>query len=157
MRIRIHGDFHLGQVLEADGDLFFIDFEGEPARPLAERRSLQSPLRDVAGMLRSFGYAARAGLRICLRHKPDAQLDPWMRAWEGEASRIFVSAYLKQFGEAAALPNRTARDVLLEAFVLDKAIYELAYELGTRPDWVDIPLDGLLGLLEPESIPALPS
>jgi len=157
MRVRIHGDFHLGQVLEADGDLFFIDFEGEPARPLAERRALQSPLRDVAGMLRSFGYAARAGLRICLRHKPDAVLEPWMRAWEHEASRIFVSAYLKQFGDAAALPNSVAREVLLQAFVLDKATYELAYELGNRPDWVDIPLDGLLGLLEPESMPALPS
>jgi maltose alpha-D-glucosyltransferase / alpha-amylase len=154
---RIHGDLHLGQVLEADGDLFFIDFEGEPARPLAERRALQSPLRDIAGMLRSFGYAARAGLRICLRHKPDAVLEPWVRAWEAEASRIFVAAYLKQVGDSPALPNTAAQQVLLQAFVLDKAMYELAYELGNRPDWVDIPLDGLLGLLEPDASPSLPS
>ena len=151
MRIRVHGDFHLGQVLEADGDIYFIDFEGEPARPLAERRAAQSPLRDVAGMLRSFDYAARASFRTFLRYHPDAgpTLEPWVEAWESRAGEMFLSAYLKQLGEGDLLPPTTSRDVLLEAFVLDKAFYELAYELGNRPDWVDIPLDGVLRLLDP--------
>ena len=149
-RIRIHGDFHLGQVLEVDGDFYFIDFEGEPARPLHERRSPQSPLRDIAGMLRSFGYAARAAARLCLPNTPDAGslLEPWISAWETEAARIYLTAYLKHLGEGTLLPPSESRDTLLEAFVLDKAFYELAYELGNRPDWVDIPLDGLLRLLD---------
>jgi maltose alpha-D-glucosyltransferase / alpha-amylase len=152
VRMRIHGDFHLGQVLEADGDVYFIDFEGEPARPLAERRAPQSPLRDVAGMLRSFSYAARAGLRIWRRDRQDAGggTEAWIAAWEREASRIFLTSYLKQIGEGSLIPTAPARETLLEGFVLDKALYELAYELGNRPDWVDIPLDGLLGLLESE-------
>ncbi len=150
-RIRIHGDLHLGQVLEANGDLYFIDFEGEPVRSIAERRAPQSPLRDVAGMLRSFGYASRAGLRLFLRDHPDAGplLEPWLRAWETVASRRFLASYLKHVADTPLLPAASARDALLEAFVLDKAFYELFYELGNRPDWVDIPLDGLLRLLEP--------
>ena len=131
--------------------VFFIDFEGEPARPIAERRVPQSPLRDVAGMLRSFGYAARAGLRTFLETNPDG--GPTARAVDrrlGDAGRGALSETLPQshrrHGAAAARANR---DLLLRALLLDKAFYELSYELNNRPDWVDIPLDGLLRLLEP--------
>jgi trehalose synthase-fused probable maltokinase len=150
-RIRTHGDFHLGQVLEVDGDVFFIDFEGEPARPIAERRLPQSPLRDVAGMLRSFGYAARAGFKTVLEDNPESApiLQPWITGWELHASAAYVSAYLKSIEDSGLLPTSTNRDLLLRAFLLDKALYELSYELNNRPAWVDIPVDGLLRLLQP--------
>jgi maltose alpha-D-glucosyltransferase/alpha-amylase len=155
-RIRVHGDFHLGQVLEAEGDVYFIDFEGEPARPLADRRELQSPLRDVAGMLRSIGYAARAGFRVFLRNRPEVRgMEPWVQAWESFISQVFVRSYLRQLGEGVLVPAEPGREALLHAFVLDKAFYELAYELGNRPDWVDIPLDGLLHLIDPDWVPPL--
>jgi maltose alpha-D-glucosyltransferase/alpha-amylase len=152
LRLRVHGDFHLGQVLEVDGDVYFIDFEGEPARPIAERRLPQSPLRDVAGMLRSFGYAARAGFRESQRRHPDSRLplDAWIRAWESEVSSLYLRSYLRHMGEGPILPAAPARDVLLEGFLLEKGLYELAYELGNRPDWIDIPLTGLLHLLDPQ-------
>jgi maltose alpha-D-glucosyltransferase / alpha-amylase len=151
MRIRTHGDFHLGQVLEVDNDFYFIDFEGEPARPIAERRVAQSPLRDIAGMLRSLGYASRAGLRMFLRGQPDSRavLEPWIEAWEVEASFMYLHGYMRHIGDAGLIPEGPAGDGLLRAFTVDKAFYELAYELGNRPDWVDIPLDGLLRLLQP--------
>jgi maltose alpha-D-glucosyltransferase/alpha-amylase len=150
-RIRTHSDFHLGQVLEVEGDVFFIDFEGEPARPIAERRVPQSPLRDVAGMLRSFGYAARAGLKTFLASNPDVgpALEPWVSGWELHAAATYLNAYLKQIADSGLLPGGTNRDLLLRALLLDKAFYELAYELNNRPDWVDIPLAGLLRLLTP--------
>jgi maltose alpha-D-glucosyltransferase / alpha-amylase len=150
-RIRTHGDFHLGQVLEVDGDVFFIDFEGEPARPIAERRLPQSPLRDVAGMIRSFGYAARAGFKTLLEANPESApiLEPWITGWELHAAAAYVSAYLKNIEDSGLLPTGTNRDLLLRAFLLDKALYELSYELNNRPDWVDIPVDGLLRLLQP--------
>jgi maltose alpha-D-glucosyltransferase/alpha-amylase len=148
-RIRTHSDFHLGQVLEVEGDVFFIDFEGEPARPIAERRVPQSPLRDVAGMIRSLGYAAHAGLKTFLETSPDSGtvLEPWIRGWEVHAAAAYLSAYLKTMGDAGLLPTGTNRDLLLRALLLDKAFYELSYELNNRPDWADIPLDGLLRLL----------
>ena len=148
MRIRMHGDFHLGQVLEADGDLFFIDFEGEPARPIG---------RATRAAVAAAGCRRHAALVRLRRARGFADLPaPQTRCGAGtvdaRVGRRGVAhlrvRYLKQFGDAAVLPNSAARDVLLQAFVLDKAIYELAYELGNRPDWVDIPLDGLLGLLE---------
>jgi trehalose synthase-fused probable maltokinase len=149
-RIRTHSDFHLGQVLEVDGDFFFIDFEGEPARPIAERRVPQSPLRDVAGMLRSFSYAARAGLRTFLETNPDAgaALEPWIAGWESQAATIYVNGYLKVIGDTGLLPAPANREPLLRALLIDKAFYELSYELNNRPDWVDIPLEGLLKLLQ---------
>ena len=155
-RIRTHSDFHLGQVLEVDGDVFFIDFEGEPARPIAERRVPQSPLRDVAGMLRSLGYAAHAGLKTFLETNPDcaALLDPWISGWELHASAAYLNAYLKGIADVGVLPSGTNRDLLLRALLLDKAFYELAYELNNRPDWADIPLDGLLRLLQPAHVAA---
>jgi maltose alpha-D-glucosyltransferase / alpha-amylase len=148
-RIRTHNDFHLGQVLEIEGDVFFIDFEGEPARPIAERRVPQSPLRDVAGMVRSLGYAAHAGLKVYLETRPDVGdvLEPWISGWEEQAAQIYVSAYLKSIADAGLLPSGTNRDLLLRALLLDKAFYELSYELNNRPDWADIPLEGLLRLL----------
>jgi trehalose synthase-fused probable maltokinase len=150
-RIRTHGDFHLGQVLEVDGDVFFIDFEGEPARPIAERRLPQSPLRDIAGMIRSFGYAARAGFKTLLEGEAESApiLEPWITSWELHVSAAYVSAYLNSIAEAGLLPAGTNRDLLLRAFLLDKALYELSYELNNRPDWVDIPVDGLLRILQP--------
>jgi maltose alpha-D-glucosyltransferase/alpha-amylase len=155
-RIRTHSDFHLGQVLEVDGDVYFIDFEGEPARPIAERRVPQSPLRDVAGMIRSLGYAAHAGLKTYLETQPDCAdlLRPWITGWEMHAAAIYLSAYLKTIGDAGLIPGGTNRDLLLRALLLDKAFYELSYELNNRPDWADIPLDGLLRLLEPAVVHA---
>jgi maltose alpha-D-glucosyltransferase / alpha-amylase len=153
-RIRTHNDFHLGQVLETEGDVFFIDFEGEPARPIAERRIPQSPLRDVAGMIRSLGYAAHAGLKTYLDTHPDCgdTLAPWIAGWEMHAAAIYLNAYLKAIGDTGLLPLGTNRDLLLRALLLDKAFYELSYELNNRPDWADIPLDGLLRLLEPSAV-----
>jgi maltose alpha-D-glucosyltransferase/alpha-amylase len=153
MRTRIHGDFHLGQVLEADGDVYFIDFEGEPARPVSERIVPQSPLRDVAGLLRSYGYAARAGLREFERQHPEARLslEPWIRGWEAEVSARYLRSYFQRIEEGPSIvPASEARQVLLEAFLIEKGVYELGYELGNRPDWIDIPLRALLQLLDPE-------
>jgi maltose alpha-D-glucosyltransferase/alpha-amylase len=149
-RIRTHSDLHLAQALEVDGDVFFIDFEGEPARPIAERRLPQSPLRDVAGMIRSFGYAARAGLRTFLEtyHEARPLLQPWIAGWEALAGSIFLASYVDTIADAALLPQGRSFDLLLRALLLDKAFYELSYELNNRPDWVDIPLDGLLRLIE---------
>ncbi|MEW6322900.1 MAG: maltose alpha-D-glucosyltransferase [Acidobacteriota bacterium] len=158
--IRAHGDFHLGQVLEVDGDVFFIDFEGEPARPITERRVLQSPLRDVAGMLRSLGYAAVAGLRQFRTARPDVgdTFARWATAWQDAMSEVFLRGYFTTMGAAAVLPDsEDDRRRLLDLFVLDKAIYELGYELGNRPDWVDIPLDALLRLVDPQWVPPAPA
>ena len=121
--IRAHGDYHLGQVLRADGRWYVLDFEGEPARPMAERLVPASPLRDVAGMLRSFAYAAVVG-----EHPT---------GWEADCRGAFLDAYLATPGIAAILPA-DARPVL-DAYELDKAIYEVAYERAHRPDWVAIP------------------
>ena len=149
--IRIHGDYHLGQVLRVDNDVAIIDFEGEPTRPLAERRARQSPLRDVAGMLRSFGYAAHAGLARAAGDDPDARisLTPWARAWEAATATAFVETYLAVAGTAAFLPQDAAQlRQSLEMFVLEKALYELAYEMNNRPDWVSAPLAGILSLAD---------
>ncbi len=160
-RIRTHGDFHFGQVLEVDGDFAFIDFEGEPTRSIPERRVLQSPLRDVAGMLRSLAYAAHVGLRAYLRTHPDAGalLEPWGAAWEQTLGEIYLRGYLAMLDTSGLLPAAPEnRRALLHAFVVDKAVYELAYELGNRPDWMDVPLDGLLRLREPTaSLPRTPA
>ncbi|MGE3191710.1 MAG: hypothetical protein AB7N90_18640, partial [Vicinamibacterales bacterium] len=139
-------------VLEVDGDFFIIDFEGEPARPLAERRALQSPLKDVAGMLRSLSYAAQSGLRQFLRSRPDMTeaLAPWAAGWEREMSRVFLDGYHRVMADAGLLPaSEAAQAELLDIFVLDKLVYELGYELGNRPTWVEIPLDALLSLVDP--------
>ncbi len=145
-RTRFHGDYHLGQVLYTGRDFLIIDFEGEPARPLNERRAKHSPLRDVAGMLRSFHYAAATALRA---RADRARLEPWARLWNQWVSAAFVKAYLATAGQASFVPrSRDGLQVLLDAYLLEKAIYELGYELNNRPDWVPIPLQGILHLVE---------
>jgi maltose alpha-D-glucosyltransferase/alpha-amylase len=152
-KLRCHGDYHLGQVLWADGDFIILDFEGEPTRSVEERRAKQSPLKDVAGMLRSFHYAAYAGLFARTRDDPAAfgRLEPWAELWQQWVSAAFLRAYRETAAAAAFLPAERRRvAALLGAFMLDKAFYELAYELNNRPDWVRIPLRGILALLEQE-------
>jgi maltose alpha-D-glucosyltransferase/alpha-amylase len=153
LRIRIHGDYHLGQVLRARGDYVILDFEGEPARSLAERRAKQSPLRDVAGMLRSFSYAAYSALdHFTQRHPGTAKsLEPWARLWQNAVSTEFLTAWrttiAAQNAPASHLtPQLTQAHRLLNAYLLEKALYELLYELNNRPAWVRIPLAGILAL-----------
>jgi maltose alpha-D-glucosyltransferase/alpha-amylase len=148
-RIRIHGDYHLGQVLRSHGDYVILDFEGEPAWPLAERRAKQSPLKDVAGMLRSFSYAAYAGLNAYIsRHDRDIHtLEAWARLWQNAVSAEFLRAYRTSIAANPHLiPQPPQAQLLLNAYLLEKALYELLYELNNRPAWVRIPLAGILAL-----------
>jgi len=140
---RIHGDLHLGQVLLADAGWFVLDFEGEPIRPVAERVAVASPLRDVAGMVRSFHYAARTGLAERGRDI-DPELMDLADQWEARAADAFWRGYRSVDGIDRLLPASPAdRESLLRAFELDKAVYEIIYELSHRPDWVDIPLSAV--------------
>jgi predicted trehalose synthase len=138
MAIRQHGDYHLGQVLWARGDWLVLDFEGEPARPLAERRRKSTPLRDVAGMLRSFAYAAETGHARGASARAD---------WERDARAAFLSGYTEAIDDALLPPAGAPRAALLAACELEKALYELRYELDNRPDWVHVPVAGILRLL----------
>jgi len=149
-KIRCHGDYHLGQVLRVENDFVILDFEGEPTRTVEERRAKQSPLKDVAGMLRSFDYAAHAGLFAFTQSRPDdlMRLTLWAELWRQWVSAAFLRAYRDTAGAAPFLPAEPERfTALLDAFTLGKAFYELAYELNNRPDWVRIPLRGVLALL----------
>jgi trehalose synthase-fused probable maltokinase len=137
--IRHHGDYHLGQVLWTGDDWVVIDFEGEPARPLPERRRKRSPLRDVAGMVRSFAYAATAAT---LTRGIEPPLD-----WEERAREAFLEGYLGTADPNLLPPGREAIERLLTVFELEKAVYELRYELDNRPDWVVIPVAGIVRLL----------
>ncbi|HEC99325.1 MAG TPA: maltose alpha-D-glucosyltransferase [Proteobacteria bacterium] len=151
MKIRIHGDYHLGQVLFTGKDFVIIDFEGEPARTLSERRLKRSPLRDVAGMIRSFHYAAYNALFLdaSLRAKDKPLLEPWADLWYHYVSGIFLHSYLETCGEAPFIPHEKGElETLLHAFLLDKAIYELGYELNNRPDWIIIPVRGVQCILK---------
>jgi len=152
LRIRVHGDYHLGQVLRTEEDFAILDFEGEPARSIAERRQKQSPLKDVAGMVRSYSYAAYAGLFAFTTHAPDdfAKLEPFADAWQHWTAQAFLSAYAEAARHARFMPRGAALRVLLRAFVLDKALYELGYELNHRPEWARIPLAGIQKLIEVE-------
>ena len=153
-KIRVHGDYHLGQVLWVENDFVILDFEGEPARPLAERRAKQSPLKDVAGMLRSFSYAVYTALFTFTQHRPEdfLRLEPWAKLWQMWVSASFLQAYRDTTSGASFVPADTRPfAALVELFLLDKALYELLYELDNRPDWVGLPLRGILSLLEPES------
>jgi maltose alpha-D-glucosyltransferase/alpha-amylase len=148
-RTRIHGEYHLGQVLRVKTDYVIIDFEGEPARPLALRRSKQSPLKDVAGMLRSFGYAAYGTLMSYTSRRPDdlTQLEPWAQLWERSSAAEFLRAYRETTQNVAFLPSdKEAFRRLLDIYLLDRALYELRYELINRPTWLRIPLTGMLSL-----------
>jgi maltokinase len=145
--IRIHGDLHLSQVLRADAGWFVLDFEGEPARRRDQATETSSALRDVAGMLRSFHYAAETSLREWGEDSDD-ELAALARAWEERADETFLDAYYGTEGIDAVLPRSDAdRNAVLEAFELDKAVYEVGYELGHRPDWVDTPLGAIVRLL----------
>jgi maltose alpha-D-glucosyltransferase/alpha-amylase len=149
MKMRIHGDYHLGQVLRAENDFVILDFEGEPARPVKERRQKQLAIRDVAGMLRSFSYAAYAALFGFTARRPSefSRLEPWAAYWERWTSAAFLRAYRETAGDALFLPRWLAHfETLLAVFLLDKALYELHYELNHRPEWVRIPLQGILAL-----------
>jgi maltokinase len=138
--IRHHGDLHLGQTLWAEDDWIVLDFEGEPARSLAERRRKRSPLRDVAGMLRSFAYAASAS---------ELQRGiPAPEGWEERAREAFLDGYFNSVDKSLMPPSAAATEQLLSIFELEKAVYELSYELNNRPDWVRIPVAGILRLLE---------
>jgi len=149
-RTRIHGDYHLGQVLRVKTDFVILDFEGEPARPLAVRRMKQSPLKDVAGMLRSFSYAAYASLlNYTARHPEDvSRLEPWAQLWERSVAGEFLREY-RQTARGATFCPVEANDFssLLSVFLLDKALYEVLYELNSRPAWVRIPLLGITALM----------
>jgi maltose alpha-D-glucosyltransferase/alpha-amylase len=164
-RIRIHGDYHLGQTLRTEanhgeqtgissGDFVLLDFEGEPARPLAQRRRKQSPLRDVAGMLRSFSYAAYAGLKQHMETHPESAdrvkskgLAEWAHAWQRCASSEFLRAYRETIAtRPELLPSADDTQKLLDAYVLEKALYELLYEMNNRPAWIHIPIAGILSL-----------
>ena len=157
LRIRCHGDYHLGQVLFTGKDFVIIDFEGEPARPLSERRIKRSPLRDVAGMLRSFDYAVHAAVqeqidRGVFGPEQAPILEQWGRLWSLEASSTFLRGYLEALAaterEPALIPTEEEEiRLLLDVFLLDKAIYELRYELDNRPGWARIPLHGILRLI----------
>jgi maltose alpha-D-glucosyltransferase/alpha-amylase len=155
MRIRGHGDLHLGQVLHTGRDFVFIDFEGEPGRPLSERLLKRSPLTDVAGMIRSFHYAASGSLirkknSGSVRPEDAVALDVWARYWYVWTSASFLRGYRHATLGAAFLPSDVEDwAVLLDALLLQKAFYELSYELNTRPDWVTIPLQGIVTLLTP--------
>jgi trehalose synthase-fused probable maltokinase len=139
--IRHHGDFHLGQTLWSDDDWVILDFEGEPARSLPERRRKRSPLRDVAGMLRSFAYAASAA-PVQRGVEPPAD-------WEERARKQFLEGYRKTVDQHL-VPSGASMDKLLKVFELEKAVYELRYELNNRPDWVKIPVAGIVRMLEEE-------
>src|SRR5262249_40513513 len=146
--IRCHGDLHLGQVLRTGSDFVIIDFEGEPARPLGERRVKRPPLRDVAGMLRSFDYAGYAALqtapdRALVQATALPRVDRWVRFWTRWTSSAFLRAYLHQLAGSGLLPSgRRELATLLRFLLIEKAVYELGYELNNRPAWVAVPVRG---------------
>jgi maltose alpha-D-glucosyltransferase/alpha-amylase len=153
MRIRIHGDYHLGQVLFTVNDFVIMDFEGEPERPISERRLKRSALRDVAGMLRSYHYACEKGLADATAAGvvPDGRLPEVREAlddWYAWVTHSFLRGYFSVADAGKFVPKaQRDRDLLLGVFVLEKALYELRYELNNRPDWVGIPLRGVLRAL----------
>jgi maltose alpha-D-glucosyltransferase / alpha-amylase len=142
---RVHGDFHLGQVLVASGDVYIIDFEGEPARPLAQRRAKTSPLRDVAGLLRSFDYAAATVMNrnaVGVSQLTDERRDAFAARFRAAATAAFMSAYRK----AVAAAGGGVNERLLDLFMIEKAAYEVCYEAANRPTWMSVPLGGLATL-----------
>lgn len=153
LRIRVHGDYHLGQVIFTGQDFKIIDFEGEPARGLGERRLKRVALKDAAGMLRSFDYAAEFHLRrFVMRDQDRERIEPCLKVWTSWMSAEFMKAYLTTIessdtGRSILPANIEETEALLDLYVLEKALYEVGYELRSRPDWVGIPLKGVLNLL----------
>ena len=149
IKIRVHGDYHLGQVLKTPGGFAILDFEGEPARPLQDRRAKQCALKDVAGMMRSFSYAAQMAARDPGGNAPAAHA--LARVWEERTAAVFWEGYrsITKLVEAHVLPDSPERcDRWLRLFALDKAVYELRYELNNRPDWLAVPVYGIRRILE---------
>ena len=150
MKTRYHGDYHLGQVLVVADDFMLVDFEGEPSRSLEERRLKSSPLRDVAGMLRSINYAAVAGMRGATadRAEDTSSLEPLALDWERRSVDAFMSGYRESIGGCPSIPSDEDNfQKLLELFIMEKAFYEMSYELANRPSWVRIPLEGIRSIL----------
>ena len=151
MRIRCHGDYHLGQVLYTGKDFVIVDFEGEPSRSLSERRFKRSPLRDVAGMIRSFHYASYSTLLQDQfgTQKQEDDMREWAEVWFHHISRFFIQGYLEQVKANDFIPQEEGDlKILLDTFLLEKAVYELNYELNNRPDWVLIPLRGIKSIIK---------
>jgi maltose alpha-D-glucosyltransferase/alpha-amylase len=157
-RIRVHGDYHLGQVLWTGKDFIIIDFEGEPMRSVGERRLKRSPMKDVAGMVRSFDYAAWTGLRRHWELLPPAEARPsprerdelGARIWGGWLAHEFVRQYmssLRQLRPELLPATQEDAELVLRSWVLEKALYEISYELNSRPDWVDIPLRAVMNVI----------
>jgi maltose alpha-D-glucosyltransferase/alpha-amylase len=149
-KIRVHGDYHLGQVLFTGKDFIIIDFEGEPTRTLTARKMKHCPFKDVAGMLRSFHYAIYMGQLENKSKIPESAdlLQPWLEAWYGTVQAVFVNSYLNTAGDASFIPEEERQiNDLLSVFTIEKAIYEADYEFNNRPDWLHIPLNGLKKIL----------
>ena len=150
MKTRLHGDFHLGQVVVVKNDFHILDFEGEPARPLSERRAKHAPLRDVAGMVRSFDYAGWAALndRVLSRPQSAGTIAAAVETWKAACIVRFLKGYRQAIGDCPSVPSKMKDfDRLLDLFVLDKALYEICYEAANRPDWLPIPLEGVARLI----------
>jgi maltose alpha-D-glucosyltransferase/alpha-amylase len=149
-KTRVHGDYHLGQILFTGNDFFIIDFEGEPARSLSERRLKRCPMSDVAGLIRSLHYAAfTVSLKQTVKPEDRTFLEGWTDAWYRYMSGLFLGSYLARAREASFLPEQDEDlELLLQAFLLEKSVYELGYELNNRPHWIIIPLTGIKYLMD---------
>jgi maltose alpha-D-glucosyltransferase/alpha-amylase len=157
VKTRIHGDYHLGQVLIVQGDVMIVDFEGEPSRPAEERRAKGAPIRDVAGMLRSFAYAAETAARDVAQRFPEAAARAHAAAqtWREFATGLFLEAYASAARESPIwIADEAARGRLLRLHLLAKALYEVNYEAANRPDWIEIPVRGVLSILDEEGASA---
>ena len=154
---RIHGDLHLAQVLLRQNDFVIIDFEGEPQKSIDERRAKHSPLKDVAGMLRSFNYAMHVAVDQACVNRPETRnaLEAHGRAWEAEVRKTLLEAYRERIDIEASYGSAESAQSMLDLFTLEKACYELRYELGNRPDWVHVALRGVLESLSPPAAAAL--
>lgn len=153
VKIRYHGDYHLGQVLMVQNDFLIIDFEGEPTRTLEQRRAKHTATRDVAGMLRSISYVAGSAVKHIAAQRPQhrAAIEPAAREWQRQAEQAFLQGYREQLGRSAIQPhNAEHARALLDLFLVEKVMYELRYELTNRPQWIDIPIRGALELLQVE-------
>ena len=156
VKTRFHGDYHLGQVLVVADDFMIVDFEGEPGRPLPERRLKSSPLRDVAGMLRSIDYAAVSAMRgaTAERAQDTRALEPLAQDWERRTVAAYLAGYRETIAGCPSYPSDEEQaQRLLDLFTLEKAFYELSYELANRPAWARIPLEGIRSILQLESVP----
>jgi maltose alpha-D-glucosyltransferase/alpha-amylase len=150
MKIRHHGDYHLGQVLFTGNDFVIIDFEGEPARTLSERKIKRSPLRDAAGMIRSFHYAAYTELLHLSKQNAEylSTLEPWAMLWYNYVARTFLTSYLHHLGDSPLVSKEQEEiKTMLKVYLIEKAVYEIGYELNNRPDWVIVPIRGVMSLL----------